>query len=167
LTSSTKPAPWQPAFGANIDGNGVTFGVWAPDHEAIDVALHDDGGTRFVPMAPVGDGRFEINVPGIGAGQQYGFRIDGGDVRPDPYSRFQPDGVHGSSEVVDSAAFAWTDDGWGGITRDGLVIYELHVGTMTPEGTFAALIPELPELKRLGVTAIELMPVAQCPGSRN
>jgi maltooligosyltrehalose trehalohydrolase len=158
---------WQPAFGANIDGDGVTFGAWAPDHDAIEVALHGDGETRFVPMALTGDGRFEVHLPGIGAGQRYGYRIDGGDVRPDPYSRFQPDGVHGPSEVVDPAAFAWTDGDWPGISRDGLVLYELHVGTMTPEGTFASLIPELPELKRLGVTAIELMPVAQCPGRRN
>jgi maltooligosyltrehalose trehalohydrolase len=118
-------------------------------------------------MTSRGDGRFELHVQGIGAGQRYAFRLDGGDARPDPYSRRQPDGVHGPSEVVDPASFAWSDQDWTGLTRDGLVIYELHVGTMTPQGTFLALIDELPALARLGVNAIELMPVAQCPGERN
>jgi maltooligosyltrehalose trehalohydrolase len=106
-------------------------------------------------------------IQDIGAGARYRYRLDGGDACPDPASRFQPDGVHGSSEVVDPAAFAWTDQNWPGLTMNGLVIYELHVGTYTPEGTFLALIGELPELKRLGVTAIELMPVAEFPGDRN
>jgi maltooligosyltrehalose trehalohydrolase len=106
-------------------------------------------------------------VPGIGAGVRYRYRLDGGHAFPDPSSRFQPEGVHGPSEVVDPAAFSWTDQEWPGLTMDGLVIYELHVGTYTPAGTFAALIEELPELARLGVTAIEIMPVAAFPGRWN
>jgi maltooligosyltrehalose trehalohydrolase len=141
--------PWQPAFGATIDGDGVRFGVWAPNAaDGVNVVLGDGDAMRDVPMTTLGDGCYEVRVPGIGAGARYGFRLDGGDPRPDPYSRSQPDGVHGLSEVIDPA-FAWTDDGWGGLSADGLVIYELHVGTMTPEGTFAALIGELEELARL------------------
>jgi maltooligosyltrehalose trehalohydrolase len=164
----TSPSTsWQPAFGATIDGDGVRFGVWAPNAvDGVNVVLGDGDATRDVPMTALGDGRYEVQVAGIGAGARYGFRLDGGDPRPDPYSRSQPDGVHGLSEVV-NPGFAWSDDGWGGLSADGLVIYELHVGTMTPEGTFAALVGELEELARLGVTAIELMPVAQCPGTRN
>jgi maltooligosyltrehalose trehalohydrolase len=167
MTTPNHTAAWQPAFGANFDGDDVRFAVWAPDVNAMGVVLYDADNTRYVAMESLGDGRFEIHVPGIDAGQRYAFRIDGDDDRPDPYSRRQPEGVHGPSEVVDPYAFAWTDHDWPGITRDGQVIYELHVGTMTTEGTFAAIIPELPEMRRLGVTAIELMPVAQCPGNRN
>ncbi|MDQ3654486.1 MAG: malto-oligosyltrehalose trehalohydrolase, partial [Chloroflexota bacterium] len=93
--------------------------------------------------------------------------LDGDAPRPDPYSRSQPDGIHGYSQVVDPAAYIWNDDSWRGPDPDRQAIYELHVGTMTPVGTFLSLIGELEELKRLGVTAIELMPVAQCPGERN
>jgi maltooligosyltrehalose trehalohydrolase len=165
--NDTDTPAWRPTFGANIEADGVRFGVWAPDAGAMGVVLYDASDARYFAMEPLDEGRFEVHVPGIGAGQRYAFRIDGGDERPDPYSRRQPEGVHGPSEVVDPHAFAWTDDGWPGITRDGQVIYELHVGTMTLEGTFTALISELPELRRLGITAIELMPVAQCPGDRN
>ena len=158
---------WRPAFGANINGDGVTFAVWAPNAQSVDVALIEPTGTRHVQMAAVGDGRYEAHVPGIGAGTRYAFRLDAAAELPDPYSRFQPEGVHGPSELIDPGAFAWTDRDWPGITRENQVIYELHVGTMTREGTFEALIGELAELKRLGVTAIELMPVAQCPGRWN
>jgi maltooligosyltrehalose trehalohydrolase len=100
-------------------------------------------------------------------GARYKYRLDGGDSFPDPASRYQPDGVHGPSQVVDPAAFTWTDSDWQGIPLDDLVIYELHVGTATPEGTFDALIERLDDIRQLGATAIELMPVADFPGERN
>jgi maltooligosyltrehalose trehalohydrolase len=100
-------------------------------------------------------------------GSRYRLRLDGDATYPDPWSRSQPDGVHGASEVVDHAAFAWSDDDWPGIRREDLVILELHVGTATEQGTFDALIELLPYYADLGVTALELMPVAEFPGSRN
>ncbi len=160
-------ASWRPAFGAQIVNSGVRFSVWAPNAEAAELELLVTGGSRTVEMTRDADGRFETFVPDIGAGARYLYRLDGGDGRPDPYSRFQPEGVHGPSEVADPIRFKWTDSGWPGITCEGLVIYELHIGTMTPGGTFLSLIDELAELKSLGVTAIELMPVAQCPGRWN
>src|SRR5687767_6824289 len=104
----------------------------------------------------------------IGApGAQYLYRINGDEERPDPASHFQPLGVHGPSAVVAHDEFAWSDGGWTGVPQEELVIYELHTGAFTPEGTFDAIIPRLPELRALGVTAIELMPIAEFPGERN
>lgn len=162
----TTPS-WQPAFGANVENTGVRFSVWAPNASTVDVELFGGDGSSLVEMSPRAEGEFEVFVPGIEAGARYAFRLDGGDYRPDPYSRFQPEGVHGPSEVVDPSTYEWNDTGWSGITREGLVVYELHIGTMTAEGTFLSLIRELPELRNLGVTAIEIMPVAQCPGRWN
>ncbi len=152
-------------LGATLVPEGVRFRVWAPNAESVEVALEGSGEPRVYPLACEADGMHEGVVPGIGAGARYRYRLDGGDAFPDPASRFQPEGVHGPSEVIDPA-FAWTDDDWPGLSADGLVIYELHVGTYTPEGTFRALIGQLPHLKALGVTAIELLPVADFPGER-
>jgi len=114
-----------------------------------------------------GDGWREAEVAEAGAGTRYRYLLDGTRERPDPASRSQPGGVHGPSEVVDPRAFTWSDAGWAGRRLQDLVLYELHVGTFTPEGTFDAVIPRLPALLDLGVTAVELMPVASFPGSRN
>lgn len=153
------------AFGAVPDAGGTRFRVWAPDARTLDVVLEADG-TR-VPMAPAPGGMREAFVPGVRAGDRYRLSLDGGRPLPDPASRFQPDGVHGPSEVVDPSAFAWSDGAWRGVPLAELVLYELHVGTFTPEGTFAAAARRLPELRALGVTAVELMPVADFPGNRN
>jgi maltooligosyltrehalose trehalohydrolase len=110
------------------------------------------------------DGYFSGLVAGAGAGALYKYRLDGGDAFPDPASRYQPQGPHGPSRVVDPAEFRWSDGGWPGIGREGQVIYELHVGTFTPEGTWEAAARELPELAELGVTVVEMMPVAELPG---
>lgn len=118
-------------------------------------------------MAPAGAGWSEAAVEGIGPGARYLYILDGARARPDPVSRAQPEGVHGPSEVVDPGAFAWTDAAWGGRPLSEMVIYELHVGTFTPEGTFDAIISRLDALRDVGVTAIELMPVASFPGERN
>jgi maltooligosyltrehalose trehalohydrolase len=111
--------------------------------------------------------RWRASVPGLGAGARYKCRLDGGEAYPDPCSRSQPEGVHGPSEVVDPAAHRWGDAGWRPPDASYLVIYECHVGTLTPEGTFDAAIGQLPRLRELGVTAIELMPVAASPGRWN
>ena len=154
-------------LGANLTGDGVYFAVWAPKAKRVEVEIQKPDGPTFHPLTREPDGLHAGVVSDIGAGTRYKFRLDGQQSFPDPRSRFQPEGVHGPSEVIDPAAFTWTDDDWPGLTMDGLVVYETHVGCYTPEGTFEALIGQLPEIKRLGVDAIELMPVAECPGSRN
>lgn len=158
---------WNPAFGANVEPDGVRFSVWAPSARRVEVELGGPDPARFEDLQPLDDGRFSGHITGIGAGTHYRFRIDGEGPFPDPYSRYQPADVHGPSEVIDPATYAWRDAGWPGLTPDGLVIYEAHVGTMTRDGTFEAFIGELDALRELGVSAIELMPVAQCPGGRN
>jgi maltooligosyltrehalose trehalohydrolase len=143
--------------------NRCQFRVWSPQREQIElhiVAPKD----RRVPMRKNASGYHEATVD-TGAGTRYFFTVEGND-RPDPASRYQPDGVHGASEVV-SDAFAWHDGQWKGIALEDYVIYELHVGTFTPEGTFDAIIPKLDALKELGITAVELLPIAQFPGTRN
>lgn len=152
-------------LGATLVPEGVRFRVWAPNAELVEVALEGPGEPGHHPLARDADGMHEAVVPGIGAGARYRFRLDGGDAFPDPASRFQPEGVHGSSQVIDPA-YGWTDGDWPGLSAENLVIYELHVGTYTPEGTFHALIAQIPHLKALGVTAIELLPVADFPGER-
>ena len=150
-------------FGAEIADDGVRFALWAPT--AKDVALVVDGADHA--FLDAGEGWRRATVPGVSAGARYGFRIDGDLVVPDPASRFQPDDVSGLSEVIDPLAFAWTDDAWTGRPFEEAVIYETHVGTATPEGTYAGLQARLPDLKALGVTAIELLPLADFKGTRN
>ncbi len=159
--------PWKMRSGANLIGDGCRFDVWATNASYVDVELIRDVETTWHPMEPAGDGRFSTTLDFAVAGDRYRFRLNGEQTYPDPYSRFQPEGVHGPSEVVDPASFEWGDSDWPGLSPDGLMIYELHVGAMTPEGTFAALEERLPYLRDLGVNAIEVMPVAQTPGSRN
>jgi maltooligosyltrehalose trehalohydrolase len=151
-------------LGATLQETGTTFRVWAPKVRAVEVVIE---GRRPVPLAQREDGLFELSVPGIAAGMRYQYRLDGQRYRPDPVSRFQPEGVHGPSVIVDVARFPWTDPGFRGHALADLVFYEMHVGTFTAAGTFEAVIPHLPHLVDLGITAIELMPVAEFPGSRN
>jgi len=112
-------------------------------------------------------GYWQAVVDDAPVGSRYYYVLGGGTQRPDPASHFQPEGVHGPSEVVDHGAFSWSDAGWEGVPLEDMIVYELHVGTFTPEGTFEAIVPRLPELEALGITAVELMPVAQFPGDRN
>jgi maltooligosyltrehalose trehalohydrolase len=156
---------WRPSVGALPGADGVHFRVWAPEAERVELVL-DGGECRALAMRKDPDGVFELTVPGARPGTRYRYRIDGRGPFPDPASRFQPDGIHGPSEVIDAGAFAWTDSGWKGPDRDRLVIYELHVGTFTDEGTFASAAKKLPELAELGATAVELMPLADFPGAR-
>ncbi|HEU5084960.1 MAG TPA: alpha-amylase family glycosyl hydrolase, partial [Acidimicrobiales bacterium] len=136
----------------------MRFRVWAPDVD--DVVLHVDG--RDV-SAETEDGGWWAAEADAAHGSRYGWRLDGSDPVPDPRSRWQPDGVHGLS-AVDADPFAWTDEGWHGFHLPGAVLYELHVGTFCPEGTFDGVVERLPHLVELGVDAIELLPVAAFPG---
>lgn len=158
---------WRLPFGANVVENGVEFRVWAPGHERVEVVVYGPDAEEVLPLDRERDGWFGATVGGLRAGTRYRYRLDGGDAFPDPASRAQPGGVHDPSEVVDPAAFAWTDEGWEGVPIEELVVYELHVGTFTAEGTFDAAIGRLGELAELGVNAIEPLPVASFPGCRN
>src|SRR5262245_41871548 len=133
--------------GAEVLADGVHFRVWAPARDAVKVVLEgtDNGRTGVHALKAEADGYFSGHVAGVGAGTRYRYLL-GSDLFPDPASRFQPEGPHGPSVVIDPDAFAWADDGWEGVGRDGQVIYEMHVGTFTPEGTFEAASRELPEL---------------------
>lgn len=143
-----------------IAPNSTHFRVWAPKAKTLEVAL--EGGNAHA-IARDRDGYFSGAVP-CSAGTRYKFRINGGDAFPDPASRSQPDGPHGASCVVDPTAFRWTDAEWRGVTLAGQIIYEFHVGTFTPEGTWRAAIAKLPVLREAGITLLEMMPIADFPG---
>lgn len=150
-----------------MQDGGTLFRLWAPDCRNIALCLEGPEVTAEIPSVGDADGWYERFVDGIGAGTRYRYRIDG-DLRvPDPASRFQPDDVHGVSEVVDPDAYRWRCTGWRGRPWEETVIYELHVGTFSPEGTFRGVESRLDALVDLGVTAIELMPVADFPGARD
>jgi maltooligosyltrehalose trehalohydrolase len=151
--------------GVLVGENACSFLVWAPRARSVEVRIVEPR-ERAVPMQVAGCGYFHAVVEGISAGARYRYRLNGENERPDPASRYQPRGVHGPSQITDSS-FKWNDSRWRGIPLEKYVFYELHVGTFTPEGTFDAIVPRLAALKDLGVTAIELMPVAQFPGERN
>ncbi|MBI1995456.1 MAG: malto-oligosyltrehalose trehalohydrolase, partial [Deltaproteobacteria bacterium] len=156
----------RPPIGARLlDNNRCLFRVWAPAASSVDVIVVAPT-QRSVLLAHSADGYFSAEVENIPNGSLYHYRLNDEKDRPDPASRFQPQGVHGPSQVVDPA-FPWEDAHWLGLPLQSYILYELHVGTLTSEGTFDAIVPHLPELKDLGITAIELMPVAQFPGSRN
>jgi maltooligosyltrehalose trehalohydrolase len=144
------------------DDNKTRFMVWAPEKDKIDVEI---GGT-FIPMHKDAFGYWSATTNSTGHGARYKFRINGGKSVPDPASCFQPDGVHGHSEVIDRN-FQWSDQKWKGLSLSEMIQYELHVGTFTNEGTFEGVISKLRYLKELGVNAIELMPLSQFPGTRN
>ena len=142
------------------------FTVWAPLRQQAAVKILGSN-EQIVSMQPQGYGYWQAIAEGVTPGTRYLYQLDGELDRPDPASHFQPEGVHGPSAVVNQSAFAWTDAGWTGIAQEDLIIYELHIGTFTSAGTFEAAIAHLPRLKELGITAIEIMPVAQFPGERN
>jgi maltooligosyltrehalose trehalohydrolase len=157
-------------FGAELRDDGVRFRLWAPGAKRIEVVIerrHRNGtAAETLPMAVRADGFHELVTERASAGSRYRYRIDGNIEVADPASRANPDDVHGASEVVDPRAFEWDEGGWRGRPWHEAVIYELHVGTFTPEGTFRATMERLPYLASLGVTAIELMPVADFAGRR-
>ena len=166
--TATPAAGWSPSFGAWPDTGGTRFRVWASAAREVWLAVErPDAADDERRLGRRDDGTFEAWLPDVGPGARYWYRLDGGPPLPDPASRFQPEGVHGPSEVVDPFAFPWSDTAWAGATLDRASIYELHVGTFSPEGTFAGAAARLPYLRDLGVTIVELMPVADFPGDRN
>lgn len=145
--------------------DGVHFRVWAPQASCVEVVVEDMPDP--LPLTRAAAGYFEGTSTALGAGALYRYRVDGSGPYPDPCSRYQPQGPHGPSLVVDPNAYQWGDAHWRGIELRGQVIYELHVGTFTPEGTFDAAIEKLQHLVAVGITVIELMPLAECPGRWN
>jgi maltooligosyltrehalose trehalohydrolase len=152
-------------FGTKILEAGVRFRLWAPDANAVSVKLYEPH--QIVPMASLPRGWFEAEVEAVGPGALYRFVLDDGTEVPDPASRYQPDDVGGPSEVIDPHAYRWRDLGWRGRPWEEAILYELHVGTFTPQGTFLAAIDKLDDLVELGITAIELMPIADFRGRWN
>jgi maltooligosyltrehalose trehalohydrolase len=155
-------------LGAIYDhGSGnCEFRVWAPMRESVDVKIIASV-ERIVPMDRDSKGYWQATVQDVGPGARYLFRLDNDRDRPDPASHYQPEGVHGPSQVVDHAVFPWSDGEWRGLPLESFIIYELHVATFTSQGTLEKIIPRLDALRDLGITAVELMPVSQFPGARN
>jgi len=149
-------------IGAEVLAGGVHFRVWAPIREQVEVVL---GVTRAVPLEREAGGYFSSLVDFAQPGMRYQFRLDRGQrLFPDPASRFQPEGPHGPSQIVNPSLYRWNDDTWTGLRLEGQVIYETHIGTLTPEGTWTAAHEVLPTLAEDGITLIEIMPVAEFPG---
>ncbi|MBV8833262.1 MAG: hypothetical protein JO108_29040, partial [Acidobacteriaceae bacterium] len=165
VTSTSHPTSRRISpIGAEVspDGSGTAFRVWAPEHQSIRVTF-EDGRLRFALEAEDG-GYFAGFATDVAAGTRYKLQIDGAESFPDPASRFQPSGVHGYSELVNATAFPWTDGNWRGIQMRGQVIYEMHLGTFSEEGTWAGAAKKLEYLRDTGVTLLEVMPVADFPG---
>jgi maltooligosyltrehalose trehalohydrolase len=167
-TTTERPMGWRPSLGAWPEGLGTRFRVWAPKAATVEVVLEGPGDRRARhPLKKDEDGTFAGLVDGMRDGDRYRYLVDGQGPFPDPASRFQPEGVHGPSQVVDPGRFSWTDGSWRGVAPEELVVYELHVGTFSPEGTFDGVTARLPRLRDLGVSAVELMPMADFAGVRN
>lgn len=159
---------WQFDLGARVlKDDGTRFRVWAPKAESVAVLVLSGKAAGTVVMQQEEKGYYSVTIPDVVDGDRYLYQLDEGKAFPDPVSRFQPGGVHEASQVVDPSLFNWTDDGWSGIPLEQYRIYEIHIGTFTKEGTFEAAIQFLDYLVDLGITAVELMPVSQCPGERN
>ncbi|HXH93858.1 MAG TPA: malto-oligosyltrehalose trehalohydrolase [Thermoanaerobaculia bacterium] len=149
------------AVGAEIIDGGVDFRLWAPDRKNVSVVING----RAIPLDREADGHFRGTVADARAGTRYRFRLDDDDkLYPDPASRFQPNGPHGDSEVVDPAAYRWNDGAWAGVDKRNLVIYEMHIGTFTAEGTWRTAIAHLGALRDIGINLLEVMPVHEFPG---
>jgi len=152
-------------YGAEVTPEGTHFRVWAPIRSRVEVVV-EGGPTRELDAEP--GGFFSAHLPDVWPGARYRFRLDGGPgLFPDMASRFQPDGPHGPSQVIDPHEFVWDDGNWPGLSAQGQVLYELHVGTFTPEGTWQAASQRLGDLLELGITAVVVMPVAEFPGRFN
>jgi len=162
---ATRLARRLPVGAETLPGGGVHFRVWAPRRRRVEVVFEGEAALNPFALEEEEGGYFSGLAAGAGAGALYRFRLDGEDyLYPDPASRFQPEGPHGASRVVDPARFLWTDEAWRGASLKGQVVYELHVGAFTREGTLAAATARLKELADFGVTCVELMPVAEFPG---
>lgn len=152
-------------IGAHYLGDGhCEFRVWAPNKDAVTVKIVSPQ-ERLLPMQQQEGGYWQVTATDVHPGTLYFYQLNNDETRPDPASQFQPEGVHKASQVIDNG-FTWSDSNWSGVPLESMIIYELHVGTFTPEGTFEAIIPRLRDLRELGVNAIELMPIAQFPGDQ-
>jgi len=150
-------------IGAELVTGGVHFRVWAPRRKHVEVILEP---SHAVPLEAEGDGYFSAVVEPAGPGMRYRFHLDRGEqLVPDPASRFQPEGPHGASQIVNPFAYGWMDQGWAGVRIEAQVIYEMHIGTFTKEGTWAGAYELLPDLAQIGITLLEIMPVAEFPGN--
>ena len=166
---NVQPQPGNMLAQERIPAKVTVFSVWAPAADHVDVEVIGQLYTMSQETSGATEGWsgwWSADVPDVSAGIDYGFRLDDGEPLPDPRSLRQPFGIKGLSRTYDHAAFRWTDRGWRGGPLQGSVIYELHVGTFTPEGTFDAAVGRLDHLRDLGVHAVELMPVAAFPGRR-
>jgi maltooligosyltrehalose trehalohydrolase len=159
--ASSPFGPRHLPVGAEVVPGGVHFRVWAPQRKKVEIVVGD---SRSLELTREPEGYFSGFLQGCSPGEFYRYRLDEGDAFPDPASRFQPQGVHGPSEVSDPSAFRWTDHTWSGVPIEGQVLYEMHIGTFTREGTYESALRELPELAATGITVLELMPVAEFPG---
>ncbi|WP_420149186.1 malto-oligosyltrehalose trehalohydrolase [Spirosoma sp.] len=154
-------------IGANyIEKNRCVFTIWAPEKKNVTLRIVSPD-KREVGMTPIEWGYFQVELDNVAPGTRYIFKLDDGNEYPDPASHFQPEGVHGPSEVVDQSAYRWRDQNWRGLSFRDLIFYQLHVGTFTPTGTFEAIIPRLDALVKLGINALQLLPISQFPGERN
>ncbi len=159
---------WQPAFGGFWRNGKAVFRLWAPEAATAELFLWPaQAAPECFAMHNDPHGFFALELTSARAGDLYRFSVDGKAALPDPASRYQPQGVHGPSQLTDPSGFVWSDQAWDGVRSERLVLYELHIGAFTPQGTFAAAAEKLPRLRDLGVTAVELMPVADFPGTRN
>ncbi len=143
------------------------FRVWSPERKSVAVELRQRKDIHAHPLTQDKNGYWKGTIEGATSGNLYRYRLDDRISRPDPVSRYQPDGVHGESMIIDPNSFPWSDADWPGVAKPELVIYEMHLGTFTKSGTFRAAMEKLAELKDLGITAVELLPVAQTPGRWN
>ena len=162
--------PLELHLGANFLNNGkVSFLVWAPRSRTVSIKIrkNNEACDSLVPMKAINDGFYYNEMEDVSEGDLYSYVLDNDKERPDPVSRYLPEGLHGRTALIDPKSFKWTDNDWKGIGIDEHIIYELHTGTFTSEGSFSSIIKKLPYLKDLGITCIELMPVAQFPGKRN
>jgi maltooligosyltrehalose trehalohydrolase len=165
--AAKRARPRQMPVGAEVDDEGVHFRLWAPRCQRVDLVLWDgDEICREVPLLAEDDGYFASQIADIGSGTRYSFRPDqSSNTFPDPASRFQPTGVHHPSEVIDARSHKWSDLSWPGVRLEGQVIYELHIGTFTPSGTWRTAAEKLMHLADVGITLIEVMPVNEFAGS--
>ncbi|HXV19160.1 MAG TPA: malto-oligosyltrehalose trehalohydrolase [Candidatus Omnitrophota bacterium] len=163
-----KKLSWELALGARPMSAGRTsFRVWAPRASRVEVKILRHAHAEIFPLQNDAEGYFGSELDGVRPGDLYWYVLDGEKERPDPVSRFQPEGVHGPSGVVDPTAFSWSDGGFRPRSLRELVFYEVHIGTFTPRGTFESAIEKIPYLKKLGINCLEIMPVAQFPGKYN
>ncbi len=177
LQSSANASLRHTRLGAIVTPTQTRFRVWAPDHPKLSLELirqqHERSeqghavAPELYPMTTAAAGYFELVLPEPLAGCTYQYVLADGRKRPDLASRFQPAGVHGPSQIVDPILYPWQDEHWQGVAQSDLIIYELHLGTFTEAGTYHAACERLPQLKELGITAIELMPLAESAGAWN